>query len=57
MVSRRNGACLRLADGQEFGAYLPVFLDLLFVVVKERASGYLLCSHPLGKMVALVKIS
>lgn len=57
MVSRRNGACLRLADGQEFGAYLPVFLDLLFVVVKERASGYLLCSRPLGKMVALVKIS
>lgn len=33
------------------------FLDLLFVVVKERASGYLLCSRPLGKMVALVKIS
>lgn len=32
------------------------FLDLLFVV-KERASGYLLCSRPLGKMVALVKIS
>lgn len=33
------------------------FLDLLFVVVKKRASGYLLCSHPLGKRVALVKIS
>lgn len=44
MVSHRNGACLRLADGQEFGAYLPVFFR--FTVCCERESKWLPAVFP-----------